>query len=307
MTYIIAQAKVLKLDRIVNCSILVKDNRIDYISTNMKRLRLMRVNVSNFLLTPGHVMIDFAFPQHQTFQQTKEYFRSKYLAKGCTTILAITHIQYERELPRKLNQLKHLLINSPIDYYVGVKIPLTTLTPSFIRACKRNKVPVVLIEIENESDLIQVPWGWIAESFFSYSLPLIPLWSSKVHSNRLKNTVEMWKNLMKENQIPTIPLCPKENTPLSLDVLKKIGIYPAKGDIRIGGEVDYNLYDLNEISYTVDQRPLVDYHCHMPKITMHKGKFVKISEQIYFHPGFGDECTVKVPGHFASSFDTNEI
>ena len=42
--------------------------------------------------------------------------------------------------------------------------------------------------------------------------------------------------------IPFIPFPLQERMPLSLDVLKKIGIYPQQGDLRIGGEVDYNIY-----------------------------------------------------------------
>ncbi|MCZ0754454.1 hypothetical protein [Anoxybacillus sp. J5B_2022] len=88
--------------------------------------------------------------------------------------------------------------------------------------------------------------------------------------------------------------------PLPLAVLKKIGIYPQKGDLRIGGEVDYNLYA--HISSKVAETFVVDYDKHVPVITVHNGKVMKAGDELFFQPGFGRERVVRAPGMFTANF-----
>ncbi|MFS0863569.1 hypothetical protein [Fredinandcohnia sp. 179-A 10B2 NHS] len=304
MTYILEQANVLKESKVVTCSILVKNERVDYISDKLQRHSFMRSNLSKYLLTPGHVMLNYSFSKEHSFLSFKEEITETYLKKGCTTLLVLSDLQHERELNSTIKNTKHYLLNCPIDYYLGIRIPLKSLTSSLLIACRRKKIPIVIVTIENVEDLYHIPWGWIRESYHSYQIPIVPDWKIKEKSFFSgSNHLDLWKSIMEDNNIPTIPFCPDENKPLSIEVLKKIGIYPAKGDIRVGGELDYNLYDHNEIGYSVDEKPTLDYHKHIPKITMHKGKFTKVGSKVYFHSGFGNECIVKKPGYFVSTFE----
>jgi hypothetical protein len=308
MPYILEKANVLKDNRVITCSILIKNQRVDYMKENLKRLSFMKTNLSQYLLTPGHVMINYSFSKGHSFQSFKMEVTEKYLKKGCTTLLVISDVKSERELADSLKNTRHYLLNSPIDYYLGIRIPLEALTPSIIVACRRKKIPVIIVTIEKVDDLYKVPWGWIRESYHSFQIPIIPEWKMKekaiFNSNRKD---EMWRVMTEQNRIPTIPVCPTENEPLSFDMLKKIGIYPDKGDIRVGGELDYNLYEHDSIGYSVDEKPTLDYHNLIPTITMHKGNFTKVDANVYFRSGYGNECIVKKPGFFASSYDTEVL
>ncbi|MBD8070239.1 hypothetical protein [Bacillus sp. PS06] len=302
MTYLIEEANVLKENKVEQCSIVVKDTNIDYISNSITRFNFMRMNLSNYLLTPGHVMMNFSFANNLPFHEFKETMKTHYLQKGCTTVIVICDVSHERELKNKIEKTRHYLLNSPIDFYIGVKISLKALTPSFIRACKKMKIPVVIVDINNEQELLTVPWGWIKEAFHPYFFPLIPRWQQREKSifNGNKH-IHLWEELMSNHGIPTVNSCPEEHVPLSMDLLKKMGIYPAKGDIRIRGMLDYNLYQMEEMSYSVEGKPMFDYNLHTPTLTMHKGKFLKVGAEVFFYPGFGSECKVILPGHFVSS------
>ncbi|MDR4888705.1 hypothetical protein RGU12_14415 [Fredinandcohnia sp. QZ13] len=304
MPYILEKANVLKNNKVITCSILIKNHRVDYMKENLKRLSYMKTNLSQYLLTPGHVMINYSFTKEYSFQSFKKEMTENYLRKGCTTLLVISDVKNEHEIAQSLNSTKHFLLNSPIDYYLGIRIPLESLTPSFLVACRRKKIPVIIVTINKVEDLFNVPWGWIRESYHSYRIPIIPDWKMKEKTVFNSNRKELiWKEITDDNRIPTIPLCPTADVPLSIDFLKKSGIYPDKGDIRVGGELDYNLYEHDSISYSVDEKPTLDYHNLIPTITMHKGNFTKVGTKVYFRSGFGNECKVKKPGYFVSSYD----
>jgi hypothetical protein len=301
MPYIIEQANVLKNNHQIKCcSLVIDDNRIDYISENISHYHFFRMPANEFVLTAGHVMLDFSFQEQRTFAQFKQYVQQHFISRGCTTLLAVCDVRYEKQLPKALQQLRQRLLNSPIDYFIGVKIPLRTLTPSFVRKCRRYKIPIIFIELDEDENLASVPWHWIYEALSSYFIAFSPYWKSKQAS---LSQPKKWRKILKDHQIPFIPFSLKERTPLSLEVLKKIGIYPQKGDIRIGGEVDYNLYEQMSISHSVAEKPIVDYDNHVPTITVHKGRLLKAGEQIYFYPGFGKELVVRAPGMFAAHFD----
>jgi hypothetical protein len=124
-------------------------------------------------MTPGHVMVVDDLPR-MAFHHFKTYIIKNYLQKGCTTLLSVFSINRERELVEKLKEARSFLLNSPIDYYFAVRIPLKNLTPSFVRMCKRYKIPAVFLEIDEESTLHSVPWGWIKESLYQFPVTFLP-------------------------------------------------------------------------------------------------------------------------------------
>ncbi|MEH7236574.1 hypothetical protein [Bacillus sp. JJ1562] len=308
MPYILEKANVLKNNKVVTCSILIKNQRIDYMNESLKRLSFMKTNLSQYLLTPGHVMMNYSFTKEQSFQSFKNEMTENYLQKGCTTLLVMSDVKHENEIANTLKKTRHYLLNTPIDYYLGIRIPLESLTPAFLVECRRKKIPVIIVTINKVDDLYKVPWGWIRESYHSYQIPIIPEWKMKekaVFNNSRQKMI--WREITEDNRIPTIPVCPSDDEPLSIDMLKKIGIYPDKGDIRVGGELNYNLYEHDSISYSVDEKPTLDYHNLIPTITVHKGNFTKVDAKVYFRSGFGNECKVKKPGYFVSSYDKDVL
>jgi len=296
--YIIDNAHVVKNGRLERCSFVIDGNRVDYLSKNMDFYKSIRMSVGGFLLTPGHVMLDFSMQVPRSFTEFKQYMQQHFITRGCTTLLVVCDVLNERELPNALQKLRRNLLNSPIDYFIGVKTTLRTLTPSFLRVCKQHKIPVLFIELQGDEELDKVAWGWMYETFASYPVALVPHWKQEV-SKRMQGR---WCEVLSNYRIPYIPFSLKEHTPLSLDVLKKIGIYPQKGDLRIGGEVDYNLYLWSPLSGSVAETTIVDYDKHVPMITVHNGRVIRAGEHVYFYPGFGKERIIRAPGMFVAYF-----
>ncbi|GGJ60406.1 hypothetical protein GGR02_000736 [Anoxybacillus voinovskiensis] len=295
MPYIIDEATVVRDGAVKRCSLVIAHNRIDYIDEQTAMYRWVRMPVGEFVMTPGHVMLDFSFSNPRPFSEFKTYMQQHFLAKGCTTLLAVCDVRYEKQLPDALQHLRVHLLNSPVDYFIGVKIPLRTLTPSFVRACKRLRIPVLFIELTGDEPLETLAWGWMYDTFASYPLPLVPYWLTPP----TKQAEQQWQYVLAHERIPFLPFALKERVPLALDVLKKIGIYPQKGDIRIGGEVDYNLYAKSNL---VAETFTVDYDKHVPLITVHNGKVMKAGDELFFPPGFGRERIVRAPGMFTANF-----
>jgi hypothetical protein len=157
----------------------------------------------------------------------------------------------------------------------------------------------VFVEL-NEEEMYSIAWGWIREALYPYFLSFVPVWNKNYTKGKMKRATEHWKELLKEERIPTVPVCPEEGEPLPINVLRRIGISPYKGEIRIGGDVDYNLYiqksrefaNIEELNYDMDK----------PIITVHKGRNIKVGNQLFINPGFGEQLCIKVPGFFASTF-----
>jgi hypothetical protein len=299
MPYVIEGAYVIRQEQLQRCSLVIDHNRIDYISEQAKQYTWMRMEIGEMIVTPGHVMVDFSFQKPRSFLQLKQYVKQHLIAQGCTTLLAVCDVSDENQLVPKLQRLRQHLLNSPIDYFIGVKVPLHMITPSFMIACRRLKIPVIFVEMQENDELHSVPWHWIAEMLKTHPLAFVPYWSK---GKRMKKQETAWRKLLAAHHIPFIPFPLQERMPLSLDVLKKIGIYPQKGDLRIGGEVDYNLYKKESVSRLVAETPIVDYDNHVPVVTVHKGRLLKVENQIHFYPGFGMERVIRAPGMFVAHF-----
>lgn len=295
MEYIIDQANIVKGDSsFKTASLLVKDNSIRLMKETILSTRLKRMNFSSYVMTPGHVMIVDELPS-MSFQEFKSYMIDHYLNLGCTTLLSVFTIQHEREFAEKLKLAKSYLLNSPIDYYFAIRVPIAKLTPSLIRLCKRHRLPAVFLEISDEVSLRNVAWGWIKEALYQFPIAFIPcLRKAPTTGKQIKKT---WKVIMKEERLPHLIECPEAGKALEKELLMKIGIYPNKGDLRVGGELNYNLfvYPEDRIIETIED---LDYDSHIPEITVHRGIILKAGESISFRPGFGNECMVTVPGHF---------
>ncbi|WP_246942172.1 hypothetical protein [Bacillus pinisoli] len=298
MPYVIDRANVIKELEIIQCSFSIKNNKIEYIRPHMDNVNLLKMDASPYLLTPGHVMLDFQIEHVSSALALKEHVK-KLISKGCTTIVVTVTAQYESELQVAVKRIAHLMINSPIDYCIAVKIPSRALTPSFIRQCKRLKIPVLFVELQ-EVDMYQIAWAWIRDALYPYFLSIVPIWQDEPSKGKVRRLTENWKTLLHEESIPTIPSCPAPGVPLELNVIRKIGISPLKGELRIGGDLDYNLYA--EKSREFANQAEVNYDMSNPIITVQKGRTIKVNEQYFINPGFGQRITVKVPGFYDSSF-----
>lgn len=296
VSYIIENVSLLKADSVEKTSLLINQDRIEFMRPSMKNFRFMRMDMSTYLLTPGYVMLDFSLHTLLHFQEFKQYMIQHYLKKGCTSLLTVVDVQGERDLATKLKEKRHQMINTPIDYYIGIKLPLHSLTPAILRKCKQQNVSVVFIEADKEDTFKAISWGWIRDAMFSNPITLILYPPKDSHKNQ--KILHLWEKIMKENRLSSISTPLEEKAPLSKNVLMRLGIYPVKGDIRVGGQVNYNLYNLDDLRYHTNGMPKIQYDEQVPTFTAHQGKLINVKGDITFNPGVGEESFISISGRF---------
>ncbi|MCM3440788.1 hypothetical protein AB3Z07_16550 [Metabacillus halosaccharovorans] len=298
MCYIIDKVGILKSDRIEQTTLLVNQNKIEFMRQSMDNIKFMRMDLSSYLITPGYVMLDFSLHSLLPFQDFKQQI-IRYLKKGCTSLLTVVDIKYEKELVSNVKKRRHLMINSPIDYYMAIKLSLKSLNQSVLRKCKQQQVSIVFVEINKDDRLDLTSWGWIRDAMFSNPITLIPFTSDETLSPFKKNRLlQEWNRIVREHRISSVYEFLEEGTPLSKEILMKLGIYPVKGDIRVGNKLNYNLYKLEELKYHIDGKPIIQHNEISPTFTSHNGKLININGDILFLPGKGEECFISISGRF---------
>lgn len=294
MTYIIENANVLKEREITKTTFLIKQDRIASVLSSSKRLIHMRMDAEPFIMTPTFVFFDPKIPEDKPFQEMKGYFLEHFIKNGCTTILTTADIQFESEFSLKMKRKQSSLNTSPIDYIIAAKVPVRLLKPSFIRKCKRAKIPAVFVEIENPKELLSIPWGWVRGSLFPYNCPLIPIF--KTNNPKLQQQAsQIWGRIVTDEKIPSLSTEISEKKPILRQTLAKIGIFPLKANLLQGGEVSYNLYLKDPENKQVEEFELFHYHSHRLVVTMHKGKIIRAGENVRFRSGFGEQVLINIP------------
>lgn len=298
MEYIIDNATVLKERKWLEKSILIKNNHIASLDINGIKSRCLKMNIDSFILSPSYVLLNSQVPWIPSYQLFKKYMIEQFLLKGCTTLFTYVNVNSESELSQKLNEGKTALISSPIDFLIGLRIPLKLVTPSFIRKCKKEKIPGIFIEIEDGHEIQKLPWSWIREALFPYNCPLIPKLSDQI-KHQSNYVLMKWKETMLKEKIPFIDIELTENMPLSAAIINKIGLYPRKSGFIHGSEVSYNLYFKSKEIKNVDTEQLFLYHKDRLVVTVHKGKVIRAGKEVLFTPGFGEYVKVKTPSFFS--------
>lgn len=306
MTYIIENVNLLQNKRKERTSILIKEKQISAISDSFQRFSYMRLNGQPFIMTPPHIIFDPLIPLEKSFAELKTYFINEFIKRGSTVFLTYADVKWESMLSTTLKRLKTRLMNSPIDYVLGVRIPVRLLTPSFIRKCKKEKVPVLFIEVDEKDDLRNVPWGFIREAMFPYNSLLIPIFGGGGSDRKERRAiVQQWKRILSAEKIPFAAEELLEKSVISSELSQRIGIIPIKSHIHSGGEVSYNFYlDCNEIN-KIEQSQLYLYHNHRLVVTVHKGMVIRAQDEVLFRPGFGEHVLINIPSFFSEGQDIN--
>lgn len=298
MGYIIENANILKETKLTKASLLIEGDHIAAKKEHVHHNKFIKMNAESYIMTPSYVILDTRIPLNASFQEFRKYMVENFLLKGCTTFLTYSSITYESELTEKIKETKTALISSPIDFLISVKIPLRLLTPSFIRKCKKERIPAIFIDVVDLEELNNIPWGWIREALFPYNCPLVPIISNQLKKDA-RRALSKWKDIMENEKIPAIIEEMKEDQPLTLPVLNKIGLYPQKASLLHGAEVSYNLYDKARENMNVDEVELFHYHSNRLLVTVNKGKVVRAGEEVLFKPGYGEYVRVRTPSYFA--------
>jgi hypothetical protein len=295
MAYIIENAHVLKGEKRKDICLLIEGNRISSSRPSFKMYKHLRMDAGKYIMTPCHVLLDFSLPLTSTFEQRKNYYLENFIKKGCTTVLTSVQITREKQLSPEFKKIHSALQDSPIDYVIGVRIPSTLLTSSFIRKCKREKVPVIFVEVTSEAELVKIPWGWVREAMFPYNCPLVPIFQES--DKKLKR---VWAEIMESVHLPSFKEEIQESQPINRFALEKIGIFPKKSNLHDGGEVSYNFYLKDSETVNMVESELFMKHDSTLLITMHKGKIIRAGEQVYYRPGHGEYVEIKTPAFYQS-------
>ena len=298
MAYIIENAQIIRDRERVTQSLLIKGNRIEAIQDHFKQYRYIKMNTEGFILTPTYVLFDPTLPLSSPFQSLKEYMTKNYLVKGSTTIIVRVNVLYENELSEKIRAVKSALMSSPVDFYIAVSIPIRLLTPSFVRKCKKERVPAILVELHDREEIASIAWSWIRDALFPYNSPIIPAVNMEDERAK-KGLLAFWKDTMAKEKISALNEQLPEKLPLTAGVLNKIGIYGKSSNMNHGGEVSYNLYFTSKKVNNVDTQQLFLYHSDRLAVTVHKGKVIRAGKQLHYMPGYGEYVQVVTPSYYA--------
>ncbi|MCJ7839463.1 hypothetical protein MUB24_00785 [Lederbergia sp. NSJ-179] len=294
MHYLMEDATFLFNGQRKKVSMLVRQNEIRYIGYSVPRLNVMKLNVQAFFLTPSFVFYSPTIPKF-SFAQFKTYFSQEYLLKGCGCMITDFTIQYQHQFKEELEKKRLELLNSPIDYLFGVKLKAEKLVPELVHICKREAIPVLFIELKNTHELVNIPWGWIKEASFPNNPLFVPCFSVSTKPLRQKHLLGKWCEILQNENIHHLQEPLPINKPLKLAILKKIGLYPKKGILKAGGEINYNLFlKQNKGEHLTSER---EEEC-IPHISVSKGKFVSINQTPVFRPGAGKEIVIYQTGLF---------
>ena len=292
MAYILKDVYCEREGNVDQLSFFIQNNKITSIRHHFRYAKCFYVDLSRYLIGPTHVVADLSFP-NLNFTDYKQYMINEFLRKGCTTLLVPFKVEYEFSWKEQLQKIRKQLVGSPIDYVLSVRIPARLVTPSMIRRCKREKISSIFVEITEETNLYQIEWGWMREAMFPYPVTLIPHVLIEDKKRRMEK-LEIWTSILSQVGIPFLEKPIPSFTPISKEELMKLGIYPQKGFLQVGGEVSYNLYDLPKR----EDKTSIQYDSNKLCITVDKGKVIRAGDHISYHSGAGNEVPIHVPQFF---------
>ncbi|HHY21634.1 MAG TPA: hypothetical protein GX525_07080 [Bacilli bacterium] len=267
-------------------SFLIEHDKICYVNQGMSRLLHTRLNVHPFKLSPGKIMHSFSF-ETATIQEIRKQL-SELIRLGCTTVIAMCTLEQAKELQKATAKIRHQLINSTIDYIISVRLPFEQLTPSFIRACRREKIPLIHLKVSTIKQLDSIAWEWIRDALFHYRLVIVPEYcKEKMTKKEILQASVRWKTISETYQIPTTEKRFEEKEPYDRLMLQKIGLYPLKSALMVGSDVDYYLGRFCEKKQE-----------EITEVVVLRGRVIKAGEKIFYSAGFGREVKVKLPGRF---------
>ncbi|MCT8138904.1 hypothetical protein H1D32_15005 [Anaerobacillus sp. CMMVII] len=285
-------------------SYIIEGSKVIYSSKHLSKYRHFRVNTNQFVLTPGYIMIDFGILTIDDFQGFKDGMKHLQTI-GCTTLITACDVQVEDQIDRELKRAKHALINSSIDYLLGVKIPLKKLTPTLVRKCCKYKVPILFTEINAPEDIHTIQWQWIRNELFPYQIMIVPIWNISAPAWKLRKLKSDWDDVLTKNKILTQQDSPSEHTPLPKQFLFNIGLYPMKGSLQVGTDADYLLFS---------SKGLVDNESDLgelyPDVVIANGIVKKAGSNVIMQPGCGKELIVNIPRRFnpiSNAFQSDAI
>ncbi|WLR43728.1 hypothetical protein LC087_06225 [Bacillus carboniphilus] len=302
MPYIINEVDLYRKNKIKKVSVLVNNGRFDQINNSLSNYQFVQMNGKDYVMTPGHVFFDFILTSKDSFPAFKTFFLESIINKGCTTVIPIIPVNRLRDLGQQFKKYRHLMINAPVDFCFGIKISYQTLTEQLIYKCHHQKCKVIFVNVNHSKQLDTIPWGFIQHATSFYTIPIIPLLDDTSISSMEKRKIQTkWKKITKAHRIVTSIRKIEEGVPIREDLLMKLGLNPIRGDVRVGANVDYNLYSSETKKAIVEQNGELNYDKHIPLITVHNGRVIKAGKEKFLFVGSGRELREVVPSRFKNN------
>ena len=288
MSYIMENSLIEQQGREIRTAIAVKNNTIYTIDNPVARLNWPRVDLAGYRMAPAFVMLSEEIPESGPDMA----FFSRYARMGTGTLIIPVRAAYCSQTAQAIKAARDKLKESPIDYVLALQVPQHLLTSGLMHMCKKEKIPLIMAEITSAAAMAEIGWSWIRAAAFPYNPLIAPVFPENTNPQQIK---ELDRLLTKE-KIHHLDKAPRPNEPIKLDILKKIGLYPYKGVIRAGGELNYNLYESEEAVSSVNGAERADYDKIV--ITVLKGKVIRAGSLLELEKCSGTEFKVKVPGFF---------
>ncbi|WP_257351769.1 hypothetical protein [Pseudalkalibacillus decolorationis] len=281
-------------------NVYVKNNTICYVSDRPLKIKCMKVNTNGLQFIPGYIMRDFSLESLDTESLLKRC--EEVINLGCTTLVTTFSIRYGKEIEDRYNRFLNHLSVMPIDYVIGLSIPMRRITPAIVRFCQKKKVPFIYAVVEQEEDPDTVVWEWIRNVNFPYTIPIIPGWGQlALHDKRTMQLKDNWQRICRMKSITTIQSFPLEEQPLTKYHLQELGIYPKKGSWITGSDVDYQVYQQDP---SLAAPPRVQYDkSNKPLLVVRNGTDLKVGGDLRINPGTGKHLKITRPGLFRAMTD----
>lgn len=278
--------------------VLIRHDKVADLAPYEMRIKSISVNCHGFYLRPGKVMVDRTFGDFLDFSSYKKRLL-QHISFGMTTLVVFARAEYERQVLQSIRKMRHHMINSTVDYAIALSFPLKRLTPSLMRLLRREKVPLILCRIHSEKDLDDVAWPWLREALFPYKLVFVPEGIPSSREREKRHFLDKWRKIMHNERLAFLDELEEDGKPLGKEVLRTIGIFPHKGELRRGGDADYNLFRSSSLVQNgVDHYDILEKE--KPDIVTLKGRILKAGNCYRFRPGSGKEIRIAVPGYFAT-------
>ncbi|WNB93734.1 hypothetical protein [Bacillus sp. NEB1478] len=267
-------------------SYLVDSQKISYVSQGPLRMNVIKMSMHGFKMIPGQITSLMSI-NTMKLDIVKQRISQK-MKNGTTTLLASAEINFLYEADHQLKRARHMLISSPIDYCIGLSLSPEKLTPEILRYCKKQRVPFIELIVEDFKQLASVVWERIAEANFPYQSVIIPKFPDTLEEKKKKTWQTKWNELASRKMIPTFYKSLQEDEPIPLPFLKLLGIYPLKGGLFTGSDVDYCL-----VSNTGQD--------DLPQTVVVRGTIVYSQNLAENKQGYGKEISIIQPRRFGES------
>ncbi|MED1601520.1 hypothetical protein [Alkalihalophilus marmarensis] len=285
-------------------SYLIKEGKITYINTSMARWIGKTSNGTGLTIAEGAIYtMTSPCSSKQSFSAFKEQ-QVNLIKKGGTSSISFAQVEYEREIEAAMKRQKHAMVNSTLDYVLGLELPIHLLRPTVASICKRLLIPVIKVHINSVEQLYQVQWEHISYLQLTYPLVLIPVFKTTVKGER-SQMKELWDQYCTHYRLQTED--DPANEKWSKTALQKMGLFPVKGELLVSSDFDYQLFNNYEKKcnqppkkqgFFLDGKTDLDYDKREPAIVALRDRTLKVNLDTCFYPGYGRQIEVTTPRRF---------